>query len=204
MFQLLKRLTAALCVGCLLLTGCNASEEEQTVTEEKIEISENSVYLAPEDPTAYMKTAYDEVSDALSASDEEEEAEALAKLFVADFFTLSNKTSDTDIGGLNYIPSDAYEDMEVYARFYFYNNYSSIVAEYGEEQLPTVEDVTVSDVQATQITYGETQAQDLKTSAVLSIAKMEDYDHDTLTAINNGELEEVPLPKTLMRVIALA
>ena len=33
MFQLLKRLTAALCVGCLLLTGCNASEEEQTVTE---------------------------------------------------------------------------------------------------------------------------------------------------------------------------
>ena len=110
--------------------------------------------------------------------------------------------------------------MEVYARFYFYNNYSSIGAEYGEEQLPTVEDVTVSDVQATQITYGdttydgyevsvtitygETQAQDLKTSAVLSIAKMEDYDHDTLTAINNGELEEVPLPKTLMRVIALA
>ena len=183
MFQLLKRLTAALCVGCLLLTGCNASEEEQTVTEEKIEISENSVYLAPEDPTAYMKTAYDEVSDALSASDEEAEAEALAKLFVADFFTLSNKTSDTDIGGLNYIPSDAYEDMEVYARFYFYNNYSSIVAEYGEEQLPTVEDVTVSDVQATQITYGDTtydgyevsveitygdtQAQDLKTSAVL-------------------------------------
>ena len=154
------------------------------------------------------------------ATREEAEAEALAKLFVADFFTLSNKTSDTDIGGLNYIPSDAYEDMEVYARFYFYNNYSSIVAEYGEEQLPTVEDVTVSDVQATQITYGdttydgyevsvtitygETQAQDLKTSAVLSIAKMEDYDHDTLTAINNGELEEVPLPKTLMRVIALA
>ena len=154
MFQLLKRLTAALCVGCLLLTGCNASEEEQTVTEEKIEIS------------------------------------------------------------------DAYEDMEVYARFYFYNNYSSIVAEYGEEQLPIVEDVTVSDVQATQITYGDTtydgyevsvtitygdtQAQDLKTSAVLSIAKMEDYDHDTLTAINNGELGEVPLPKTLMRVIALA
>ena len=53
MFQLLKRLTAALCVGCLLLTGCNASEEEQTVTEEKIEISENSVYLAPAYPTAF-------------------------------------------------------------------------------------------------------------------------------------------------------
>ena len=204
MFQLLKRLTAALCVGCLLLTGCNASEEEQTVTEEKIEISENSVYLAPEDPTAYMKTAYDEVSDALSASDEEAEAEALAKLFVADFFTLSNKTSDTDIGGLNYIPSDAYEDMEVYARFYFYNNYSSIVAEYGEEQLPTGDTTYDGYEVSVEITYGDTQAQDLKTSAVLSIAKMEDYDHDTLTAINDGELEEVPLPKTLMRVIALA
>lgn len=220
MFQFLKRLTAALCVGCLLLTGCNGNQEEQTEKEEKVVISENSVYLAPKDPTAYMKTAYDEVSDALASSDEEAEAQAVAKLFVADFFTLSNKTSDTDIGGLSYIPSDAYEDMEVYARFYFYNNYSSIVAEYGEEQLPCVEDVTVDDVQPAQITYGDTtydgyevqvtiayadtQAPDLKTSAVLSIAKMEDYDYDTLVAINNGTLDEIPLPKTLMRVIALA
>ncbi len=219
MFRHWKQVLTALCACSLLLVGCNGQNEDTSKEEEKIEISENAVYLVPEDPTAYMKTAYDEVSASLKDADEEEEAQALAKLFVADFFTLSNKESDTDVGGLNYIPSGAYEDMEQYARFYFYNNYSMIVSQLGEEQLPCVKDVTVNDVQTSTITYDgqsydgylievdiayeDTEASDLKTNATLSIAKMDDYDYDTLESINNGELTETPLPKTLMRVIAL-
>ncbi len=220
MVQFLKRMTVALCACSLLLAGCSGNQEESTEKEEKIEIKENSVYLAPSQPNAYMKSVYDELSAALTKADDEAEAQALAKLFAADFFTLSNKKSDTDIGGLNYIPSDAYEDMEVYARFYFYNNYSAIVAELGEEQLPCVKEVVINDTQPSEITYGDTvyqgyeisvgityedtKAADLKTSAVLSVAKMDDYDYTTLTALNNGELEETPMPKTLMRVIALS
>lgn len=219
MFRHWKQVLTALCACSLLLVGCNGQNEDTSKEEEKIEITENAVYLVPEDPTAYMKTAYDEVSNSLKDADEEEEAQALAKLFVADFFTLSNKESDTDVGGLNYIPSAAYEDMEQYARFYFYNNYSMIVSQLGEEQLPCVKDVTVNNVQSSTITYDgqsydgylievdiayeDTEASDLKTNATLSIAKMDDYDYDTLESINNGELTETPLPKTLMRVIAL-
>ena len=219
MAQYLKRIFVVLCAGALLLGGCSNKQDEETTKEEKIEITENAVYLVPDEPTSYMKTAYDEVSDALRQSDAEAEAQAVAKLFVADFFTLSNKDSDTDIGGLNYVPSETYEDMETYARFYFYNNYSSIVAELGKEELPTVKEVTVKETTPAQITYGntnydgyqvsvdiaydDTKASDLKTSATLSIIKMDDYDYDTLVSINNGELSETPAPKTLMRIIAL-
>ncbi len=219
MFQYWKRMMMAVVACCLLLTGCNSQKEETKTEEEKIEISENAVYLAPKEPTEYMKTAYDEVSKALQKSDEEAEAQALAKLFVADFFTLSNKDSETDIGGLDYIPSGVYEDMEMYARFYFYNNYSMIVSELGKDQLPTVTDVTIKDTEpadivydgqsysgykvSVEIAYADTEASDLKTAATLSVAKMDDYDYDTLESIDSGELTETPLPKTLMRVIAL-
>ena len=104
MFQSLKRIMAALCVLCLLLSGCSGNKkEEQTNENEKIEITENSVYLVPENPTACMKSAYDELSKALTSGDDKAEAQALAKLFVSDFFTLSNKKADTDVGGLNYV-----------------------------------------------------------------------------------------------------
>ena len=43
MFQSLKRIMAALCVLCLLLSGCSGNKkEEQTKENEKIEITENS------------------------------------------------------------------------------------------------------------------------------------------------------------------
>lgn len=221
MFQSLKRIMAALCVLCLLLSGCSGNKkEEQTKESEKVEITENSVYLVPENPTACMKSAYDELSKALTSGDEKAEAQALAKLFVSDFFTLSNKEADTDVGGLNYVPSDAYEDMEVYARFYFYNNYSVIKTDLGEDQLPTVKEVTVNNTEeasvtydnqnydgykiSVEITYEDTKAEDLKESAVLSVIKIDDYDYETLKELNSGELEETPMPKTLMRVIALS
>ena len=97
----MKRSLAALGACALLLTGCNDAQQEtdKDTDSEPVEITENDVYLVPDDPTAYMKTAYDEVSSALNEADEEKEAEAVAKLFIADFFTLSNKTADTDVGG---------------------------------------------------------------------------------------------------------
>ena len=118
------------------------------------------------------------------------------------------------------MPSNVYEDMEVYARFYFYNNYSAIKTDLGEDQLPTVKEVTVNNTEEASITYDnqnydgykvsveiayeDTKAEDLKESAVLSVIKIDDYDYETLKDLNSGELEETPIPKTLMRVIALS
>ena len=46
MFQSLKRIMAALCVLCLLLSGCSGNKkEEQTKENEKIEIDKVSNYI---------------------------------------------------------------------------------------------------------------------------------------------------------------
>ena len=67
----MKRSLAALGACALLLTGCNDAQQEtdKNTDSEPVEITENDVYLVPDDPTAYMKTAYDEVSSALNEAD---------------------------------------------------------------------------------------------------------------------------------------
>ena len=86
--------------------------------------------------------------------------------------------------------------------------------------MPTVKEVTVNNTEEASITYDnqnydgykvsveiayeDTKAEDLKESAVLSVIKIDDYDYETLKDLNSGELEETPMPKTLMRVIALS
>ena len=57
----MKRSLAALGACALLLTGCNDAQQEtdKNTDSEPVEITENDVYLVPDDPTAYMKTAYD-------------------------------------------------------------------------------------------------------------------------------------------------
>ena len=151
----MKRSLAALGACALLLTGCNDAQQEtdKNTDSEPVEITENDVYLVPDDPTAYMKTAYDEVSSALNEADEEKEAEAVAKLFIADFFTLSNKTADTDVGGLEYIASASYDDMSLYARYYFYNNYSAIKTNEGEDQLPGTYSLAVDEERTGELVY---------------------------------------------------
>ena len=218
----MKRSLAALGACALLLTGCNDAQQEtdKNTDSEPVEITENDVYLVPDDPTAYMKTAYDEVSSALNEADEEKEAEAVAKLFIADFFTLSNKTADTDVGGLEYIASASYDDMSLYARYYFYNNYSDIKTYEGEDQLPAVVGVEVTSITPADVTYGvdtysgyevsariqyaDTSVSDLKTEVTLRLARMDDYDHDTREEMESGELEEIPEAKNLFRVISLS
>lgn len=221
MSHLWKYSALALTAFALLLSGCNGNKEETAKPEqsEEVTISENRVYHAPDKPTAYMKTAYDELSGALEQGDRKAEAEALAKLFAADFFTLANKTSDSDVGGLNYIASNSYEDMAVYARFYYNNNYSMIVAEQGKDQLPSVSNITVESCESSDVSYNgtaysgyqirvkleyaDTKVSDLKTEATLSVALMDDYDYETLQQLNEGSLSEAQ-SKNLMRVIALA
>ena len=217
----MKRSFAALGVCALLMSGCNNAQQAETDSaDETVEITANEVYLVPDDPTAYMKTAYDEVSSALNEADEEAEAEAVAKLFIADFFTLSNKTADTDVGGLDYIASESYDDMSLYARYYFYNNYSAINTNEGEDQLPAVVGVEITSITPADVTYGsstysgyeisaqiqyaETSVSDLKSDVTLRLARMDDYDHDTREQMDAGELEEIPEAKNLFRVISLS
>ncbi len=76
-----------------------------------------------------------------------------SKLFIMDLFTLDNKLGSTDIGGLQFIHKDLKEN--------FKENMGNTIYKYVEinidgkrtQELPTVKDVTVSDVKETTYKY---------------------------------------------------
>lgn len=78
-------------------------------------------------------------------------AELLSKLFIIDFFTLSNKKSNTDIGGQEFINEKIKKDFLTKAKMTIY----AIVGNSDISNLPTVKDVRVTRIDITDNLYNE-------------------------------------------------
>jgi len=72
-----------------------------------------------------------------------EYASAISRNFVADFFTLSNKNSRTDIGGLQFFSDEVIDDFKVAAEDEFYLYMNQYINIFGSESLPTVATTTI-------------------------------------------------------------
>lgn len=87
-------------------------------------ISDNSYYTLRGNATAYQKEIYKELSDALNKDvrDDNKAVELVAKNYVADFFTWSNKLRFNDMGGAQYINRDIRKWVYDKALDTFYND----------------------------------------------------------------------------------
>ena len=79
----------------------------------KVDVIDKYGYYLEEDATDYYKSLYKELKDITNKDevDYEEYAKIVAKLFVTDVFTLDNKVTSSDIGGLQFIYPDFREDF---------------------------------------------------------------------------------------------
>lgn len=188
-----------------MMTACSggdskkeAAKEDDTTKEPKTAMVANDTYVEPVNPTEAQIKAYNQLSAALENQDLEEEAKQVAVSFVYDFFTLSNKKSQDDMGGLAFIPTAYIGTFQEYATSYYYGNYPTIINEYGKDSLPQVTDVRVTSIEAApnlmyhyqpvegylvtlQATYADSKlsADQLKTSMTVTVIRMYDYDYDT-------------------------
>lgn len=207
------------CVLCLTMSACSAptittkeeadqiEQGEQTSTH--ITLTENELYWAPKDPTSYIAQTYNELSASLS-QDDQAQAQAVAKAFLADFLTLKNKTSDSDIGGLDYIPSSSVANFIEYAEYYYYDDFATIRNQQGIAALPEVSQIDISNVQPATLTYKDqeysgftmdakfsytSEASNFKTNVKCSIIKMQDIHYvsnaDVLSSKQAGEAKNV-------------
>ena len=100
--------------------------------EEKREVNVTSVisnisdygYTLDDRDTDYMKEVFSELENILESLeiDYHAYAEALAKLFVIDFYTLENKINKYDIGSLEYILSSSVESFRLKAQDTIYRD----------------------------------------------------------------------------------
>ena len=83
----------------------------------------------------------------------EDYAKIMSKLFVIDVFTLSNKLSSTDIGGLEFLHKDLRENFKENMGSTLYKNVEINLDGKRTQNLPEVTIVEVTDLFETKYTY---------------------------------------------------
>ena len=219
-----------LILAVLLMCGCANADvkqdeatadttkiQEEAQEETTVEVLDNGVYFAPEHPTAYVAETYEQLTAALD-KDDAAQAEAAARCFLADFFTLAGKEDEHDIGGLDFIPSASAEQFREYAEYYYYDAYADIVSQDGKAQLPSVTNVELTNPQQTKVEYdGEsydgwtydvkleyrksTQSSKFKTAAKCTIIKMNDVHYVDQSAVTSDK--EAGEPAEVWRITAV-
>ncbi|WP_276931985.1 hypothetical protein [Dubosiella newyorkensis] len=216
-----KQMTKLLCFSLMILLSACSMPKITTVEEAKVQqdntastLKPNDLYWEPKDPTPYIASTYNALSS--QGLDEQGQAEAVLKAFLADFLTLSNKTSDGDIGGLDYIPSNSVSDFEEYAKYYYYDAYADLLTNQGSSALPEVTNIECENIQPATISYMDQdypgftmdakitykkgqEASDFKTSAKCSIIKMQDIHYVSKSDVTSGK--EAGEAKNVYRVI---
>ena len=84
--------------------------------------------------------------------DEEEYAKELTKLFVLDFYTLSDKVANTDVGGTDFVHTDAKNNFLEKAEDTIYKYVENNMYGGRKQDLPTVKEVTIDSVKKTSFT----------------------------------------------------
>lgn len=111
--------------------------------------NDNVDYVVNENDSKLFKKTFEELKKVLNAKevDNKKYAETISKLFVIDFFTLSNKTSKNDVGGVQFV-FDGYKTTFVeYARDGIYKQVLASDAGQINNSLPTVKSVKVNSVE---------------------------------------------------------
>ena len=77
-------------------------------------------------------------------------------MFIVDFYSLSDKTAKTDVGGVDIVYPDILNNFLENAEDTFYKYVESNVYNNRKQSLPTVNTVTVDNIEKTSFTYNDT------------------------------------------------
>ena len=115
-------------------------------------------YQLESNQTKIFKKYYRDLEEELEDQhiDEENYAKLISKMFLIDFYTLSNKVTNQDVGGVQFLHSSIQENFKNKATDTLYGN--------RRQQLPTVKDVSIEKVSNTSYSY-----QDVKDDSAYQI-----------------------------------
>lgn len=115
-------------------------------------------YELKENETKLYKDEFENLDKILSKKevDYEEYAKSIAKLFIIDLYTLDNKISKNDIGGLDFIKDDMKDNFIEEVRSTFYK-YLEVDSEDRNQDLPEVSEITDISVENTSFVIKNTR-----------------------------------------------
>ncbi len=131
----------------------NVNDDKNVSESNKVDSLEKFNYALYDNSTSLYKNIYYELKEILEKKeiDYDKYAELVSELFVSDFYTLSNKVTNKDIGGLDFIYSKNRENFALAASETIYNNIESNVYGNRHQDLPQV--VSFGEISVEKTTY---------------------------------------------------
>jgi len=144
---LLLRVDEILGSGSQMVLEPTRTPEEQQMFEN---LPESGRYRLRRNATDYqielfeqLVNAHNDFQEDNSMQNVEAYASAIVRNFIADFYTLSNKNTRTDVGGLQFFSRSMVNDFRNYAIDTFYLYLNQHTDAFGNESLPTVASTTI-------------------------------------------------------------
>lgn len=154
------------------------------------EIKEYGYTLKSNKSKAYKKE-FANLATILNSDSVDEKAylKSITKLFILDFYTLSDKVANTDVGGVDFIHTDAKNNFLEKAEDTIYKYVENNMYGGRRQSLPTVQDVTVEDIQNVSFTLNqETDTNAYQVTVSWTYTEENDYQNKaTLTFAHEGK-----------------
>ena len=127
------------------------------------------------------KEAFQELKDILSKKKVDEEAyvKQISKMFIMDFYTLNDKLANTDVGGIDFVHTNAKTNFLEKAEDTVYKYVENDIYGNRDQQLPEVTEVTVEKVENIEYTIGTDFTDDSAYQVEVSLKYKEDMDYPT-------------------------
>ncbi|MBR1937308.1 MAG: hypothetical protein IJ842_06435 [Bacilli bacterium] len=150
-----------LVVVLLILVGLfiyNKVSNKKSTKEVKIvnEVEKYGYKLKENKPTKYKKM-FEELKKILSEENvnEEDYVKKISEMFIYDFYSLSDKTAKTDVGGVDFVYPDVLENFLLNAQNTYYKYVESNIYKNRNQSLPTVGEIEVVSAEKTPFAYGD-------------------------------------------------
>ena len=158
-----KILVVLLIILILMAVGgvlyfCVFKKEKQEEIPQKEVIVTNTIdeygYTLEDRDTELFKEKFEELKNLLQQSEFSEETyrTLVSELFIIDFFTIKNKISRYDIGGLEYVYSSALESFKSIAEDTIYKTVENNLDDTRKQDLPVVTNIEVTEMSETTFT----------------------------------------------------
>lgn len=139
-------------IGVLIYRQFFTSDEIRVVSSIK-----DYHYQLESNQTKIFKKYYRDLEEELEDDriDEEHYAKLVSKLFIIDFYTLSNKVTNQDVGGVQFLHSNIQDNFKMKATDTIYKYVKSNIYGNRRQKLPVVKDVEIEELKQIAYTYQE-------------------------------------------------
>ena len=127
------------------------------------------------------KKMFQELKDILDKKnvDEEEYLRQISKMFIMDFYTLDDKLANTDVGGIDFVHTNAKTNFLEKSEDTVYKYVENDIYGNRDQELPEVTEVTIENIENIEYTIGTDFTDDNAYQVEVSIEYKEDMDYPT-------------------------